>query len=156
MLKIKAVTKELRSFYGRSQWTLRVWRTTPYHSCFSPELCSPDVFHCYSSFEQLIHHDHCGALKKGRFFLCEVRGRSAIRYDKEGWTEMRLVKEIKLPSKKSLIRFLPKGPVKKAFHQKKFVSYRSIVIELRHLGQLERVLKKFFKEVKSAQNQSSF
>jgi hypothetical protein len=99
------LTNEHMQTFGLTQWTLGEWKETDGRG----NLCGPGWLHCYSSpllaaFLNTMHAD----FRKPRLFKCEVFGKSrGDRGLKEGWSKMRLVKELefKRPTAEQYAKF---------------------------------------------------
>lgn len=81
--------------YGNCKWTLKEWKKTDGVGA----LCSEGWLHCYTNplLAVLLNTIH-GDFANPKLYKCEVRGRSRTDLGrKEGWSEMRIVEEIKLP-----------------------------------------------------------
>ena len=93
-IRYKLTTQDLTTF-NDTQWVLKVWKET---DGIGP-LCTGGWLHCYSSpllaiLFNPIHAD----IKKPKLFKCEVEGKYLNDNGlKEGWTRMRIIKEIEIP-----------------------------------------------------------
>lgn len=95
--RIKLVDPNLQT-RGFCQWKLGVTKKKPWRS--NPALCTRDVFHCYPkgfAFRSLCCNIDHANIHSPRMFISKVSGSHVLDYNKEGWTRMTLVKEIRLP-----------------------------------------------------------
>lgn len=77
------------------QWTLDEWKETT----GTGELCTKGWLHCYTSplLSVILNPIHA-YINNPRLFLCEVDGNTKSDYGlKEGWSRMRLIRELELP-----------------------------------------------------------
>ena len=93
-IRYKLTNQNLKT-YNSCQWTLGEWKETNGIG----SLCTKGWLHCYSNplLAILLNPVHA-MIKNPKLFECEVEGKCLEdRGMKEGWTRMRLVKEIPLP-----------------------------------------------------------
>ena len=89
------LTKQDLTTYNGFQWQLNEWKETNGIG----KLCSEGWLHCYTNplLAVLLNPVHAD-IENPKLFECEVEGKCIEdKGRKEGWTRMRLVKEIPLP-----------------------------------------------------------
>jgi hypothetical protein len=92
-IRYKLTTQNLTTYCG-CQWTLNEWKETSGDG----ELCSSGWLHCYTNplLAILLNPIH-GYIENPRLFEIEVDGKFLTDNGlKEGWTRMRLVKELEI------------------------------------------------------------
>ena len=90
------LTNQKMQTHGGFQWELGKQYTTGYSGDY-PRLCSPDVFHAYSSPELalLLNPIHADFYSP-RLFKARGEGTNVIEWDKSGHTSLKLVEELHL------------------------------------------------------------
>ena len=89
------LTNQDLTTYNSFQWKLNEWKETSGEG----ELCTEGWLHCYSNplLAIILNHIHAN-IEKPKLFEVEVEGKCKTNFGlKEGWTRMRLVKELALP-----------------------------------------------------------
>ena len=94
MIRYKLTDQNMQTYKGY-QWKLGKW----YKTSGVGELCGEGWLHCYCSpLLAILHNPIHADIENPRLFEVEVRGECKTDGQmKEGWTEMRIAKEIELP-----------------------------------------------------------
>ena len=93
-IRYKLTNQDLTTHNG-CQWKLKEWKETNGNG----ELCTSGWLHCYSnSLLAIIMNTRHADIKNPKLFKVEVKGETLDDHGlKEGWTRMRLVKELEIP-----------------------------------------------------------
>jgi len=92
--RIKITDQDIRT--RDTQWEVGQWVET---DGIRDRLCNDSWLHCFTSLLLAGYlRRYCGYPGNARYWLCEVNGKCLIDGTfKEGWTRMRLVREVKRP-----------------------------------------------------------
>jgi hypothetical protein len=95
IIRYKLTTQDLIT-WGDCQWVLNEWKET---SGEQDALCTSSWLHCYSNpLLAILFNPVHAAIKNPKLFEVEVEGKCLSDFGrKEGWTRMRLVREIAIP-----------------------------------------------------------